>query len=138
MFIKALHSEFYDFFQRSNVKYIYKGEDSAMLQVKFRSKNKFVSPREELYKGFIFWTKDVCGMDFVKKLRSGEVRVDLVDTTDVYRLGDAYFRDASKYTHAGFEFELTQLVDKDTPWTFKGGKPVKNLGSDDVQVILTG
>ena len=109
-----------------------------MLQVKFRAKNKYVNPRSELYKGFVFWTKDVCGMDFMKKLRSGEVRIDLVDTTDVYRLGDVYFRDAAKYTHTGFEFELTQLVDKDTPWAFKGGVATKNMGSDDVQVILTG
>ena len=77
-------------------------------------------------------------MDFVKKLRSGKIQIDLVDSTDVYRLGDVYFRDAAKYTHAGFEFELTKLVEKDTPWAFKNGVATKHMGSDDVQVILTG
>ena len=77
-------------------------------------------------------------MDFVRKLRNGQIGVHLSDTTDVYRIGDVYFKDDGKRTHAGFEFELTQLVDKDTPWKFKNGAPEKNLGSDDVQVTLTG
>ncbi|CAG5109514.1 Oidioi.mRNA.OKI2018_I69.chr2.g4040.t1.cds [Oikopleura dioica] len=77
-------------------------------------------------------------MDFVKKLRSGEIQIDLVDSTDVYRLGDVYFRDAAKYTHADFEFELTKQVAKDTPWAFKNGVATKHMGSDDVQVILNG
>ena len=77
-------------------------------------------------------------MDFVKKLRNGEIAIELVDSTDVYRVGDVYFREAARYTHAGFEFELTKLVDKDTPWAFKNGIAKKHMGSDDVQVILTG
>ena len=35
-------------------------------------------------------------------------------------------------------FELTQVVDKDTPWKFKNGAPFKNMASDDVQITLTG
>ena len=71
-----------------------------------------MNPRTELYKGFVFWTKDVCGMDFSRKLRNGQIGVHLSDTTDVYRLGDAYLKDDGQRSLVGFEFELTEIVDK--------------------------
>ena len=89
-----------------------------------------MNPRTDLYKGFVFWTKDVCGLDFSRKLRNGQIGVHLSDTTDVYKLGDSYFKDDGKRSLVGFEFELTQVVDKDTP--------LKNMASDDVQITLTG
>ena len=35
-------------------------------------------------------------------------------------------------------YDLTDVVTKDTPWAFKGGVPTKNMGSDDVQLMITG
>ena len=106
--------------------------------MKFKANNRKVNPRTELYKGFVFWTKDVCGLDFSRKLRNGQLGVHLSDTTAVYRLGDKYFKDDAKRSLVGFEFELTEVVDKDTPWKFKNGAPLKNMASDDVQITLTG
>ena len=93
-----------------------------ILSSKFRVKNSPVNPRTDKYQGFITWTKDVCGADFLKKLRSGEVGVSLVDTEDIYDLNFVYYKNDGKYTMGGFSFELTQVIDKDLPWTFKSGK----------------
>jgi len=123
---------------RKNTRYLFKSEDSVTIVVKFKANNRKVNPRTELYKGFVFWTKDVCGLDFSRKLRNGQIGIHLSDTKDVYRLGDAYFKDDGKRSMVGFEFELTQVVDKDTPWKFKNGAPFKNMASDDVQITLTG
>jgi len=123
---------------RKNTKYIYKNEKSALLQTKFRVKNSPVNPRTDLYQGFIVWTKDVCGNDFLKKLRSGEVGVELIDSEDVYDLNFKYFKNDGRWSLGGFSFESTQVVTKDTPWAFKSGVPTKNMGSDDVQIMLTG
>jgi len=71
-------------------------------------------------------------------MRSGEVGVSLVDTENIYRLRHKYYKSDGKYTMGGFSFELTDVVEKDTPWTFKQGVPTKNMASDDVQIILTG
>ncbi|CBY23893.1 unnamed protein product [Oikopleura dioica] len=97
---------------RKNTRYLFKSEDSVTLIVKYRSNNRLVNPRTELYKGFVFWTKDVCGLDFSRKLRNGLIGVHLSDTTDVYKLGDSYFKDDGKRSLVGFEFELTQVVDQ--------------------------
>jgi len=125
-------------FQRKNTKYVYKGDDSVVLASKFKVKNSPVNPRTDKYQGFITWTKDVCGADFLKKMRSGEVGVSLVDTEDIYDLNFVYFKNDGRYTMGGFSFELTAVVDKDLPWTFKNGVATKNMGSDDVQIVLTG
>ncbi|CBY41931.1 unnamed protein product [Oikopleura dioica] len=123
---------------RKNTKYVYKGTDSVVLASKFKVKNSPVNPRTDKYHGFITWTKDVCGGDFLKKMRSGEVGVSLVDTEDIYDLKYVYFKNDGKYTMGGFSFELTKVIEKDLPWTLKSGVPTKNMGSDNVQIILTG
>ncbi len=138
-------------FQRKTTKYVFKGDDTVVLASKFRVKNSPVNPRTDLYQGFVTWTKDVCGNDFLKKIRSGEVGISLVDTEDIYRIKHKYYKSDGKYTMGGFSFELTDIVTKDTPWSFKSGKiseslPVfyfsgtatKNMASDDVQIVLTG
>jgi hypothetical protein len=123
---------------RKTTKYIYKGDDTVMLSSKFRVKNSPVNPRTELYHGFVTWTKDVCGNDFLKKIRSGEVGISLVDSENVYSIRHKYYKSDGKYTMGGFSFELTDVVTKDTPWSFKSGVATKNMASDDVQIILTG
>ena len=67
------------------------------------------------------WTKDVCGNDFLKKMRSGEVGVSLVDSEDIYDLNFVYFKNDGKFSQGGFSFELTDVITKDLPWTFKNG-----------------
>ena len=93
-----------------------------MLSSKFRVKNSPVNPRTDLYHGFVTWTKDVCGMDFLKKLRSGEVGVSIVDTNDIYDLNFVYFKNDGRYSMGGFSFELTEVTTMDLPWTWKRGK----------------
>ena len=98
-----------------------------MLSSKFRVKNSPVNPRTDLYHGFVTWTKDVCGNDFLKKIRSGEVGISLVDTENVYSIRHKYYKSDGKYTMGGFSFELTEVVTKDTPWSFKQGKIFGNI-----------
>ena len=71
--------------------------------------------------------KDVCGNDFLKKIRSGEVGISLVDTENVYSIRHKYYKSDGKYTMGGFSFELTDVVTKDTPWSFKQGKIFENI-----------
>ena len=119
------------------MRYVFKSDAGSLFAMKLRNNGK-LDIRENLYSGLFVWTKDVCGMDFIRKLRNGQIGVHLSDSTDVYRMGDVYIRDSGKYTSVGLEFETTQLVDKDTPWKFKNGVATKNMGSDDVQITLTG
>ncbi|CBY30365.1 unnamed protein product [Oikopleura dioica] len=123
---------------RQTTKYVFKGDETVVLASKFRVKNSPVNPRTDLYQGFVTWTKDVCGNDFLKKIRSGEVGISLVDTEDIYRIKHKYYKNDGKYTMGGFSFELTDIVTKDTPWAFKSGTATKNMASDDVQIVLTG
>jgi hypothetical protein len=57
----------------------------------------------------------------LKKLRSGEVGVELIDSEDVYDLNLKYYKNDGKWSLGGFSFESTQVVTKDTPWAFKSG-----------------
>ena len=57
----------------------------------------------------------------MKKLRSGEVGVELIDSEDVYDLNFKYFKNDGRWSLGGFSFESTQVVTKDTPWAFKSG-----------------
>jgi hypothetical protein len=123
---------------RSTTKYVMKGDDTVILASKFRVKNSRVNPRTDLYQGFVTWTKDVCGNDFLKKMRSGEVGVSIVDTNDIYDLNFVYFKNDGRYSMGGFSFELTEVTTMDLPWTWKRGVATKNMGADDVQIVLTG
>ena len=38
----------------------------------------------------------------------------------------------------GLSYDLTDVVTKDTPWAFKSGVATKNMGSDDVQLMISG
>ena len=92
-----------------------------ILSSKFRVKNSPVNPRTDLYQGFVMWTKDVCGNDFLKKMRSGEVGVSIVDSEDIYDLNFVYYKNDGKFSQGGFSFNLTDVITKDLPWTFKSG-----------------
>jgi len=115
-----------------------KGDDTVILASKFRVKNSRVNPRTDKYQGFVAWTKDVCGNDFLKKMRSGEVGVSIVDTNDIYDLNFVYFKNDGRYSMGGFSFELTEVTTMDLPWSWKRGVATKNMGADDVQIVLTG
>ena len=99
-----------------------KGDDTVILASKFRVKNSRVNPRTDKYQGFVAWTKDVCGNDFLKKMRSGEVGVSIVDTNDIYDLNFVYFKNDGRYSMGGFSFELTEVTTMDLPWSWKRGK----------------
>ena len=83
--------------------------------------NKFnrVDVRRELYTGVVMFTKDVCGMDFLRSLEDGRVRIELSDTSALYRIHGVHFKNKQKYTASGFTFDLLSVELKDMPWTFK-------------------
>ena len=66
--------------------------EDAMLAMKFRAKNRLVNPRTDLYYGFVVFTKDVCGVDFLRAINDGRVQIGFVDSEPVYEHKITYFR----------------------------------------------
>jgi len=123
---------------RKNMRYIYMSDKEAMLAMKYKAKNRNVNPRTELYYGFVLFTKDVCGIDFLRAINDGRVQIGFVDSEPIYEHKITYFRNDKKNSNAGFSFRLTEVVDRDTPWSRKAGQIVKNMNADDVQIIFMG
>ncbi|CAG5109418.1 Oidioi.mRNA.OKI2018_I69.chr2.g3961.t1.cds [Oikopleura dioica] len=123
---------------RSGMRYVYQSSNGAVMGMKFKNKFKTVNIRNELYTGVIMFTKTVCGMDFLRALQDGRVRIDLVDSSPLYQMHDFHYKNQQKYSAIGFTFDLLSIETKDMPWSFKSGIPTKNMGSDDVYISFTG
>ena len=64
------------------------------MALKLRNNGK-VDIRQNAYSGIVVWTKDVCGMDFMRAMRDGRIGITLVDSTDIYDLEHIHFKSAS-------------------------------------------
>ena len=101
------------------MRYIYQSSNGAVMAMKFKNKFKTVNVRNELYTGVIMFTKTVCGMDFLRALQDGRVRIDLVDSSPLYQMHDFHYKNQQKYSAIGFTFDLLSVETKDMPWSFK-------------------
>ena len=67
---------------RSNAANLFRSENVAIVGVKLANyRFPSIEIRDQEYRGFVAFTKDVCGADFTEKLANGEVTVDLMDAT---------------------------------------------------------
>jgi len=74
------------------MRFIYMSDKEAMVAMKYRAKNRLVNPRTELYYGFVLFTKDVCGVDFLRAINDGRVQIGFVDSEPIYEHKITYFR----------------------------------------------
>ncbi|CAG5081672.1 Oidioi.mRNA.OKI2018_I69.PAR.g9936.t1.cds [Oikopleura dioica] len=123
---------------RNGMRYVFESSTGAVMAMKLKNKFKKVNVRNELYTGVIMFTKDVCGVDFLRALQDGRVQIELVDSFALYQIHDFHYKNKQKYTAIGFTFDLLSVETKDMPWAFKSGVPTKNMGSDDVYISFTG
>lgn len=97
------------------------------MAMKLKNKFKKVNVRNELYTGVIMFTKDVCGVDFLRALQDGRVQIELVDSSALYQIHDFHYKNKQKYTAIGFTFDLLSVETKDMPWAFKVKEPEFSL-----------
>ena len=95
------------------MRYIYMSEKEAMLAMKYKAKNRIkVDPRNETYYGFVLFTKDVCGVDFLRAINDGRVQIGFVDSEPIYEHKITYFRNDKVNFLNNF---VSKLVFRKTP-----------------------
>ena len=93
--------------------------DSVIVATKFRSEVNDRTPntRSARYVGFLAFSKESCGDDFIAKLMDGNLMIDIVDYEFVYQILN-YGMKADESV-AGFAFELLEVTEKNYPFKIR-------------------
>jgi len=108
-----------------------------MIATKFRSNvnNRTPDTRSGRYVGFLAFSREACGEDFMGKLMNGEFEIDIIDYNPVYEILSYGMK--SDESVAGFAFELLEVSEKNYPFKIrKNGTINKNMKFDAVNVLV--
>jgi len=108
-----------------------------MVATKFRSNVNDRTPdtRSARYVGFLAFSKEACGGDFIAKLMDGSLQIDIVDFSPVYQILSYGIK--ADESVAGLAFELLEVTETNYPFKIrKDGSINKNRKFDSVNVLF--
>ena len=121
------------------MKVLFESENQAVINLNVLKRSGF-DIRNNLYIGFIAFSRKSCGTDFLRAVVDGRLQFGFLDATDIYDPIGYFYRNEGSFSSAGLSYRLTAVVENDLPFRYdrKNDVYIKNMKKDAVEIVITG